>query len=166
MWIDHMRKLLLKIIVACLSAVILSFILAIIGSNASAPALSMGEFFIFYLVFTLPVYLAGGLPFSYVPDALLRKTKASTFVRYLLQLGLYALGGIVVMFLYLAIILNNLIFMRLDSTTVFFFAVGAAGSLLYFHIELLLRWIWTSKLSAYLGGEDEEEDEEESGERA
>lgn len=163
--VDRVKKLLLKIITACLSAAVFSFVLAIIGSQSPSPALSMSRFFIFYLVFTLPVYLAGGMPFSYMPEALLRRVKSGPFARYLLQLLLYVLGGLVVMFVYLAVILRNLIFMRLDSTTMLLFLLGAAGALLYMHIELLLRWIWTSKLSAYLDGDDEK-DESESEEKA
>ena len=131
-----MKKLLINIVVACLSTIILSVGLALRGDV---------EFFVAYVIIAAPVMLIGGVPFSMLADWLLERLPWGRWARYGLGLLAYAVGGVLVMLLFLVVIMGNLIDIDNDRTTWVFFTIGVIGALIYQHVGLLLRWIWSTQ---------------------
>lgn len=89
------------------------------------------ETFVFVVIYTGPVYLIAGWPFSILIDQLAEKYRhASVIVRYLIRLGLYISAGIVVGGIYGWLVFEGSLLMGAG--------LGLAASSLYFHLLLML----------------------------
>lgn len=133
-----------KIIVSILSAIILSFSLALLEYTPEAERysgvgyFSFGGLFLIYLIYSLPVYLIGGSLYSIVVDVFLGRIQIrNKLLKYVTELIIYAAGGLLVMGIILMLILRdgNNGGLYIDSVFIF----GAVASLLFFHISLLWK---------------------------
>lgn len=131
-----------KIVIACISSVIFSFVLAIVGASSLDGSETdsffsvFAGFFVAYLVFSAPVYLIGGVPFSFVADLILKRLKAGSWGRYAAALGIYILGGLLMMYLFLSWFLNGSLVEQEDDTATFFLWIGVAAALVFVHVEI------------------------------
>jgi len=138
-------RVLKKIGVACISGMILSFMLAVLGHDSGSSWVegsyypSLLDLFFVYAIFCVPVYMLGGVPFSLAADMFIRKVKRNRWLRYAAALGVYIFGGWLVMMLFLVVFLREPVFNGADSDKYFFYYIGIAASLLFLHIELLLK---------------------------
>lgn len=97
------------------------------------------ETFIFVIIYSGPVFVLVGLPFSIIMDKLIEKSnRHSSWAKYLFGLGLYAFVGAIVGISYHIIIFspNNY---NLEVIT--FAIYGIIASSIYFHLSLLISKI-------------------------
>lgn len=135
-----MVDVLRKVLAACLSALLLSVVLA---TMAVLPGSLFGrgwlDYFVFYLVLASPVMLVGGVPISMAAGWLVGRVRGGPGRQYAAELLVYVLGGLLVMGVLTVLLLRHFVTIRADGTLLGILGVGAAGSLLFLHVELLLR---------------------------
>lgn len=119
-----------RITVALLSAILFSLILSYISYTPFAEREpnsgyeSFGSFIRFYLLFSVPVYLFGAIPLSYLIDKHVEKE--------LVKLPLYVLGGF-----FAGIITIMISFMAFGVELLMYGAVGAFAGFIFF----VLMWL-------------------------
>lgn len=89
--------------------------------------------FIIFAIYSLPVYLLGGIPASYLIDKIASKKS------YWLHFILYAIAGALVGTIYLLVmnLQNGMIFSMLVC-------VSAAAALIYFHVSFIITKLFPS----------------------
>jgi hypothetical protein len=97
------------------------------------------EMMVLYLIFATPVFLLGGIPCSILIDHMSRRIRGiSRFQLYLLNLMLYALAGVLMLWLFFLILTKG--HMTLQPYTFSgFLEMGIIPSLLFYHLHLLVR---------------------------
>lgn len=148
-------KILEKVLVSVLSTLILSLLLAIIVYTPEVERMANVYYepfyglFIIYFVYSLPVYVVGGVLYSFIVDKSLNRIQfQNKLPKYFTQFFLYTLGGIIVMGIYLAILHlatspnyygEKLTMFDSVETMIYWLLLGAIASLLFFHISIALR---------------------------
>lgn len=140
------EKLLLeRFITAIISAIILSISLSYMNYIPVAEQQEgvgywsyLGLFFI-YIIYSLPVFLIGGIPFSKLADVIIGKIKFNTKVfQYIASIIVYGISGVIVnVFFYTSIFEEELLH---------FLILGIISSILFLHIMLLTRKIINSMI--------------------
>lgn len=140
-------KLLRKISIAILSATAFSLSLAVIEYTSSMNRQDDGSYFtisalfVLYFFYSAPIYLIGGIPYSYFVDAYFEKvTFHNAIQKYTAYVLIYIVGGLVIvglLFLITFLIDGDVSGLRLSNT----FIVGVLASLLFLHISLILTKI-------------------------
>lgn len=83
--------------------------------------------FVIFMIYSLPVYLLGGIPASYAIDKIASKKS------YWLHFILYAIAGALVGYIYLFVMnAHNQIIVGL------FISASVAASLIYFHVSFII----------------------------
>ncbi|MCR8644463.1 hypothetical protein NV379_17550 [Paenibacillus sp. N1-5-1-14] len=113
-----------------LTAIVSSLVLSIWFSSGNS------DNFIIFLVVITPIYFIGGIPISILVDVLTRKLTLSNIYKYLFSLLLYALGGFVVMFIFMLIISSN---RSPFSELLSFTFLGVVASIFGYHVLLIVN---------------------------
>lgn len=130
-----MRK---KLLTAILSAVIFSFLLSLISYltyTSDNLWLPMG----FIILYAAPVYVIGGIPFSYLIESFLKKRNfSSQLVRHYSKYGLYIVAGVIVAFIYIVIVsIMDDQFVILSQASLTYVIGGILAALVYYYVSLL-----------------------------
>src|SRR5690606_28188180 len=104
-----------------------------------------------YLLYVTPAFFLGAVPFSVFAEILMTKVKRKGMIRYFMLLGIYAVGGIVVGFIYIWSI-EKFRTPTLDSLR--FLWVSFVASLLFLHVSLLNKGIFFKRLTAEIDQEN------------
>ncbi|WP_409342956.1 hypothetical protein [Paenibacillus sp. MBLB4367] len=98
---------------------------------------SFSSLIILYLIYSGPVYVIGGLPYSFFADAMADKMKHFLLV-FAVKLLLYAGGGFAIAFLFGAIIGGS---GAAVEDIAGFSLLGVIAALLFMHVSLLADWL-------------------------
>ena len=138
-------KFLRKLIIAILSAIVFSLSLAFYEYTPSAQQQTdVGYFpfdalFVLYFLYSIPIYIIGGIPYSHYVDIYFEKIKFRNEVqKYIMYFLLYIVGGlfIVGILLFISLLIDGEVSGLLISNV---FVLGVCASLLFFHISLLFN---------------------------
>ncbi|PIC85635.1 hypothetical protein CSV72_12360 [Sporosarcina sp. P20a] len=138
-------KFLRKLTVAILSAIVFSLSLAFYEYTPSAQRQAdVGYFpydalFVLYFLYSIPIYIVGGIPYSHYVDMYFEKFKFRNEVqKYIMYFLLYIAGGlfIVGILLLISLLIDGEVSGLLISNV---FVLGVCASLLFFHISLLFN---------------------------
>ncbi|MGN7471120.1 hypothetical protein [Brevibacillus sp. SAFN-007a] len=134
-----------KVLVALASALILCLVLA---WSTYTPAgereegvyhWSYGSLVVIYLIYALPVYLLGGIPFAYLIEFAERKTGwKHPLAVYFFRFFAYALAGYIVLGL---LVLSNEGSLRDAFASYGLLLLGGSAALLYGHVLLFSFWL-------------------------
>ncbi len=94
-----------------------------------------------FAMYSLPVYLIGGILSSYLIDKLVgQKTFDSKWKRYLTKLVIYGVLGIVVAFIFLMILtIAESETYLIAGSLLNFMTLGLVASLIFYHVSLIFR---------------------------
>ncbi|PIC56718.1 hypothetical protein CSV80_13675 [Sporosarcina sp. P12(2017)] len=138
-------KLLRKLIIAILSAIIFSLTLAFYEYTPSAKQqANVGYFpydalFVLYFIYSIPIYLIGGIPYSHYVDIYFDKiTFQNEVQKYIMHFLIYIAGGLLIVgiLLLISLLIDGDVSGLLLSNI---FTLGIFSSLVFFHISLLLN---------------------------
>jgi hypothetical protein len=88
---------------------------------------------IVYMIYSMPVILLGGVPFSILVDKLV-KYKGNRKISLLIHTLVYGLGGIMVFFLFIVVLSKGDILNDLKDSIQQFY-IGIFGSILFYYID-------------------------------
>lgn len=137
-----------KIIIALISTVLFSLLMAYLNyvpiseRELNVYYNPLWSTAILFSMYSLPVYLIGGISSSYLIDKLVaKKTFHSSWNRYLTELFAYLVLGIVAAFLYLIImtIVDDKTDLITDSLLQFM-TLGFIAFLIFYHVLLVFRF--------------------------
>ncbi|MDQ0159485.1 hypothetical protein [Alkalibacillus salilacus] len=136
-----------KIIIALLSTVLFSFLMAYLNHvpmSEREPNVYYNPLWstaLLFAMYSLPVYLIGGISSSYLIDKLVRqKTFDSKWKRYLTEFVIYGVLGIVVAFIFLMILtITESETHLITGSLLNFMTLGFVASLIFYHVSLIFR---------------------------
>ncbi|GAA0504550.1 hypothetical protein GCM10008986_35130 [Salinibacillus aidingensis] len=134
-----------KIIIALLSTILFSFLMAYLNhvpvserepNVYYSPLWSTAMIFAMY---SLPVYLIGGISSSYLIDKLVgQKTFDSKWKRYLTEFIIYGIFGVVVAFIFLMVLtISEGEAYLITNSLLNFMTLGLLASLIFYHVSLI-----------------------------
>ncbi|MDC3414745.1 hypothetical protein [Terrihalobacillus insolitus] len=134
-----------RIVVALISTAIFSLLMAYVNyvpiSEREANVLytPLWSTAMIYTLYSLPVYLIGGIPSSLLIDKLVgQKTFNKKITLYLTKFGLYGVFGIVAAFLFLMVLaIGESETYLISNHLLTYMTLGLIASLIYYHISLL-----------------------------
>lgn len=138
-------NLLKKIGIALLSTLIFSILLAfweyvpVSQQEPNSAYTTFSGLVILYSIYALPIYLLGGVLYSYIVDSVLGKIHfRSKRAKYITSVLGYGAGGLLIVGIILGV--NLIVDGSLSDILVFnFFILGAVAALVFFHISLALN---------------------------
>ena len=136
-----------KLIISILSKLIFSFFLAFIAyipESEQYPNVgysSLHGLFIVYCIYTFPIYLIGGIPYSYLADFYFDKIRFhNNFSNYINGILVYLAGGLLIVGIYLVgelLITGNIAGIIMFN----FIGISVFASLLFYHMSLVWKKI-------------------------
>ncbi|MEN2768631.1 hypothetical protein [Ornithinibacillus xuwenensis] len=129
-----------KILAAVLSTIVFSAVMGLLNYFTSS-AQTFENFWIpmvFFAMYAAPVYLIAGIPISYLIDKVVNKiNNTSQLTRHYTRYGLFILAGIVVAFIYVAILRVTEDEQLLSRDLLTYIIGGVIASLIYYYVSLL-----------------------------
>ncbi|MBY0054374.1 MULTISPECIES: hypothetical protein [Brevibacillus] len=136
-----------KVLVALASALIFCLVLAWANYTPAGEReegvyhWSYGSLVAIYLIYALPVYLLGGIPFAYLIEFAERKTGwKHPLAVYLFRFFAYALAGCFVMGLFVVVVSNGRSLSNAFASGGLLL-LGGGAALLYGHVLLFSFWL-------------------------
>lgn len=133
-----------KFIVSVLAILLIGLCLSILGYTPSVERMentaymSFGEIFLVYVMFAAPVYLIGGNAFSILVDVFWKRTKnrsENLVYRFILNLILYAIGGCVLLFLYVFLLFGS---ENIHGLNIVFYLMGMLAGVIYYLLDVII----------------------------
>lgn len=135
-------KLMQKLAAAVISSLLLSLLVSYLNYvpvDERLPNVYYSPFWPsvpFYSLYIFPIYLIGGIFSSIAIDSIFKEIPLhSKFVQYLVKIGVYALAGMIVAFLFLKIFGGSM----LENSLMLYMGLGMVASILYYHVTLIFR---------------------------
>lgn len=89
-----------------------------------------------YLLFSIVLFLVGGVLFSVLADRMLAKINFNKQItKYLISVALYAVGGIIVNVLLYIVIFNE----GFGADALYMMLYGIVAALIYLHVMIIIR---------------------------
>lgn len=138
-------KLLRRFSIAILSALVFALSLAFfeytssMEQQAGVSTFTISALFVLYLLYSLPIYVIGGIVYSHYVDVYFEKIKfRNEVLKYIMYILVYIAGGLFIVGLLLLItyLIDGEVSGLLISNI---FILGVLASLIFFHISLLVN---------------------------
>lgn len=138
-------KLLRRFSIAILSALVFALSLAFFEYTSSmeqrdgVSTFTISALFVLYLLYSLPIYVIGGIVYSHYVDVYFEKIKfRNEVLKYITYILVYIAGGLFIVGLLLLItyLIDGEVSGLLISNI---FILGVLASLIFFHISLLVN---------------------------
>lgn len=132
-----------RVLTAIVSAIVFSALMGLLNYMTTTTN-SFDSFWLpmlFFLMYSAPVYLIGGIPISYLIEKLLEKlTISSQVARHYIQYSLYILAGIIVALIYIVIlsITNNGISYNSQGWLLYIVG-GVMASLIHYYVSFFFQ---------------------------
>jgi hypothetical protein len=141
---QNLKTILKKLMIAIIASLILSVSISsysYIPVAKQQPGTIYWSFLgliIIFLIYSAPVYILGGIPFSILIDIILSKLKkVGSIVRYLISVLLYGLAGVLSTLVLLFIVSNG----KSINEGIYLYYIGIVAAELYLHLSILINQI-------------------------
>ncbi|WP_010094287.1 hypothetical protein [Ornithinibacillus scapharcae] len=132
-----------RFLTAIVSSIVFSGLMGLLNYMTTSTS-SFDSFWLpmlFFLMYSTPVYLIGGIPISYLIDKLIEKKNFSSPVtRHYTRYGFYLLAGIIVAVIYIIILaISNGGFESISQLWLMYLVGGVIASLVFYYVSLIFQ---------------------------
>ncbi|WP_159888673.1 hypothetical protein [Paenibacillus puerhi] len=142
---DMLRKLAVAMICSFLFCIILAVLqyVPISERNEGVYHWSFSSLVILYLMYTVPVFISGGVAFSIVVDKLVSRKVQGSFkpsISFLILTLIYIVGGIIVSTIFIMIISKGITLDKFKQS-MHFYIYGMIGAVMYYYMDESLKYV-------------------------
>ncbi|RNB91902.1 hypothetical protein EDM56_03890 [Brevibacillus fluminis] len=129
-------------LVFCLSLAIVSYV-PMIEHDPNSFYSSFFDLLVLFLIYAGPVYILGGIPSAILIEMLQRRIALTNRVGlYFFNVCAYLIAGVLVTFLLLLINSQGRLLTEAIRENLIFFVLGAIAAVLYYHVLMLLTFLY------------------------